>query len=393
MQRSTQLALAREILRHIDMRTTAISDAVVRNPTAVYTEPELLRREIDILFRRQPLLLGLSCQLPNPGDYLTDDLAGVPVLVVRREDGSIAAFLNVCRHRGAKLVHGAGHSGRHLVCPYHAWSYRLDGSLAGMPAAECFAGIGTDRRALVALPAVEKYGMIWVRPSPGPEIDIDAHLAGLGPELAGYDCAGYTLYESRQIERRMNWKIVIDTFLEPYHFAPLHRDTVAPIFIPNLCLFHAFGPNLRETLPRRSIEQLRDLPQSDWDLITHTAIVYVLFPNTVFVMQADHIELWRVFPAEGRADRAIMSLDFYIPEPAVSDSARRHWQRNMGLVIKTVQEEDFPTGEGMQQGFMAEAQSHVAYGRNEPALAHFQASVRAALAHGGDASRAMQRRT
>jgi len=383
MQHATQVALGREILGHIDARTTAVSEAVVHNPTAVYTAPAQLRQEIEILFRRQPLLFGFSRQLPNPGDYLTDDHSGVPILVVRREDGGIAAFFNVCRHRGAKLRRGSGQVGRHLVCPYHAWSYRLDGSLAGMPARQCFAGLEPERQALVALPAVEKYGMIWVRPSPGPDIDIDAHLAGLGPELAGYDCAGYTLYESRIIERQMNWKIVIDTFLEPYHFAPLHRETVAPIFIPNLCLFHAFGPNLRETLPRRSIEQLRGQAEADWDLISHTAIVYVLFPNTVFVMQADHIETWRVFPAEGRPDRAVMSLDFYIPEPAANDSAHRHWQRNMDLVIKTVQEEDFPTGEGIQRGFASGAQSHVTYGRNEPALAHFQASIRAALESGG----------
>jgi nitrite reductase/ring-hydroxylating ferredoxin subunit len=380
MQQPTQVALAREILRHIDARATAMAEAVTLNPTAAYTDPEWLAREQVVLFRRYPLLLGFSRQIPKPGDYLTEDGAGVPILAVRQPDGGIAAFCNVCRHRGAKLVRGAGNAGRHFVCPYHAWSYRLDGTLAGMPAAECFEGMPGERRGLVALPAVEKYGMIWVRPSPGEGFDLDAHLAGLGPELGSLGCRDYHLYESRVIERRMNWKIVIDTFLEPYHFAFLHRETVAPIFIPNLCLFHPFGPNLRETLPRRSIEALRHLPEADWDLITHSAIVYVLFPNTVLVMQADHIETWRVFPAEGRTDRSVVTLDFYIPEPAASDSAHRHWQRNMDLVIRTVQEEDFPTGEGMQRGFACGAQEHVTYGRNEPALAHFQKSVAAALA-------------
>ena len=120
----------------------------------------------------------------------------------------------------------------------------------------------------------------------------------------------------------MNWKIIIDTFLEPYHFTPLHNDTVAPIFFPSLCLFEPFGRNLRETLPRRSIVELRDKPASDWDLIRHTAIVYVLFPNTVFVMQADHAEVWRVFPSDARADRSHVDLEFYIPEPATTEKAR-----------------------------------------------------------------------
>ena len=92
--------------------------------------------------------------------------------------------------------------------------------------------------------------MIWVCPTPDATFDIDAHLAGLGPEFANYGCESYHFYETRVIEREMNWKIVIDTFLEPYHFAYLHKNTVGPIFIPNLCLFEPFGLNLRETLPR-----------------------------------------------------------------------------------------------------------------------------------------------
>lgn len=380
MDHSTQVTLTRELLRHIAAGTTSLAEQVTLNPTAAYTDRSLLALERELLFREYPLLMGLSCQVAEPGDYLTDDFSGVPIVVVRHADGALRAFVNVCRHRGARLVLGSGRIAGRFVCPYHGWSYGLDGRLARVPQRDGFAGLDFATYGLCPLPVAEKHGMIWVRPSPGEAFDIDAHLAGLGAELESYGCAGYHFYESRVIEREMNWKIVIDTFLEPYHFAYLHRDTVGPIFIPNLCLFHPFGLNLRETLPRRSILDLRDRPEAEWDLVTHSAIVYVLFPNTVFIMQADHIETWRVYPQGDRPDRCVMYLDFYIPEPPTTESARRHWQRNMDLAIRTVDQEDFPTGEGVQRGFASGAQAHLTYGRNEPALAHFENAVRAALA-------------
>jgi len=380
MQHQTQVDLTREILGHLEARSTCLADDVTYTPTSVYTDPAWLQREKAVLFRRYPLLMGLSCQLAEPGSYLTDDFSGVPVLVTRTAGGELKAFLNVCRHRGARVAQGCGKVRRNFVCPYHGWSYDSDGKLVGIPDRNSFAGVDADERGLVELPAAERHGMIWVTPTPGGGIDVDGHLAGLGEELSSYDFGRYHHYETRVLRQQMNWKIVIDTFLEPYHFGVLHANTVGPIFVPNLCLFHPFGPHLRETLPRRSIVDLQQQPEADWDLITHTAIVYVLFPNTVFVMQADHVETWRVYPVGDAVDACVMYLDFYIPEPAESDGARRHWDRNMDLAIRTVAEEDFPTGEGIQSGFASGAQDQLVFGRNEPALAHFERSVQAALA-------------
>jgi hypothetical protein len=109
--------------------------------------------------------------------------------------------------------------------------------------------------------------------------------------------------------------------------------------------------------------------------VAHTALVYVLFPNTVFVVQADHLEIWRIYPMDNAVDRSVIVLEFLVPEPVVSESARAHWESNLELVIRTVSDEDFPTGEGIQFGFDSGAQSHLTYGRNEPALAYFERTV------------------
>jgi phenylpropionate dioxygenase-like ring-hydroxylating dioxygenase large terminal subunit len=379
MEHALQVKLAGELFEHMDAGTTCLADDIATNPIDRYTDARRLEREIQILFRHYPLMMGLSCRIPEPGDYFTDENCGLPLLVVRGYDGEVRAFLNVCRHRGAQVARGCGHLERRFVCPYHGWSYDDQGKLVGIPDGRNFEGVGTDNHGLVALPADERFGCIWVQPEPGTRFDIEKELAGLGPELASYGFRNYHYYATHVLQRRMNWKMLIDTFLEPYHFAVLHTETVAPIFLHNLCLFHPFGFNLRETLPRHSISEMRAQPQSQWDLVKHSAIVYVLFPNSVIVMQSDHAEVWRVFPVDGKVDQCVAYLEFYIPEAATSESAHEHWRRNIDLTLRTVEEEDFPTGESIQRSLLSGAQSHLTYGRNEPALQHWQKSVTAAL--------------
>ena len=381
MQHTTQVALVRELLRHLDAGTTALADGMMRNRVGVYTDPDRFEREWSMI-RRAPQFFGLSSRLPAPGSYATDDETGIPVLLVRGDDGRVRSFLNVCRHRGSRVASGCGDGARRFVCPYHGWTYDCRGRLAGVPDRESFAGVDLSDRNLVELPALETGGMLWSALAPSGALDPDRFLAGLAPELAAYGFERYVHYARRTLVRRMNWKMVIDTFLESYHFGVLHPHTVHPLFFANVGLFESFGPHLRQVYPRRTIVELKDRPESDWDLVTHTAIIYVLFPSTVIVMQADHAEIWRIFPDPERSDTSVVHLDFYIPEPAGTDSARRHWDRNLDLVLRTVEKEDFPTGEGIQAGFRAGAQDEVVYGRNEPALQHWQRAVTQALKDG-----------
>ena len=383
MQHTTQVALVRELLRHLDAGTTALAEGAMRNRVDVYTDPDRFAREWSMI-RRAPQFFGLSRRLPEPGSYATDDETGIPVLLVRGDDGRFRSFLNVCRHRGSRVASGQGAGRRTFACPYHGWTYDCRGRLSGVPDRESFAGVDLRDRNLVELPALECGGMLWSALEPCAAFDPGRFLAGLGPELASYRFDEYAHYARRTLVRRMNWKMVVDTFLESYHFSVLHTGTVHPLFFPNTGLFEPFGPHLREVFPRRTIVELRDRPESDWDLVTHSAIIYVLFPSTVVVMQADHAEIWRIFPDADRSDSSVIHLDFYIPEPAETGSAREHWDRNLELVLRTVEEEDFPTGEGIQCGLRANAQTELVYGRNEPALQHWQRTVAVAIGNGAD---------
>ena len=111
----------------------------------------------------------------------------------------------------------------------------------------------------------------------------------------------------------------------------------------------------------------------------NSTIVYSMFANTIFSPQGDHMELYRVFPVDGRPDRAVMETSLYIPKPVETEDEKRHWDANLALAIKVITTEDFPAGRSMQIGFGSGAQSHLIYGRNEPALTHHHQSIRRAL--------------
>jgi len=357
MRHQDQLEQARKLLAYLDTQTTAMADAVYRNEVTDYTCPKQLARECELFFKGGPLHIGLSCLLPSAGDYMTHDYSGVPILLVRQDDGSLRAFLNVCRHRGARVAEGCGQGVRRLSCPYHAWSYATDGRLLARPDERSFAEVDKSERGLRDLAVVEKYGMIWLSPTPGAHFDLDARLAGLEGDLAAYR-------------------------LDTYHLRVLHAKTVDPILYSNLATFDGFGRNLRMIGARRTIDKLRQTPEAEWNLIPYAAVIYVLFPNTVFVAQGDHIESWHVFPDRNSTDDSVMYVSLYTPEKASADNARRHWDRNMDLLMATVEKEDFPLSEGIQRGFYSGAQDEVLFGRNEPSLQHFHKSVKAALSEG-----------
>ena len=380
MQHATQVALTRRVIDFVDHSTTELAPALFLNPVATYTCPQQAAREAERFFRNAPLFFGLSCELPNPGDFRADDLSGVPVLVVRGKDRALNAFLNVCRHRGAKVASGRGSGKRLFVCPYHAWTYDLDGRLTRIAPAEGFPDVSCEERSLVPIPVAEKHGLIFVQASPGPAIDVDSLLGDdLAAEFAAYGFDSYGHYQTQTLAKDMNWKLVIDTFLETWHVATLHKETVGPIFQPNVNVYDAFGRNGRLIIPRRSLMDSKGRPENTWDLLTHSAIVYTLFPNALLVWQGDHLETWRSFPVNGATDRCIAEAALFTPKPADTDKARRYWDRNMDLLMRTVDAEDFPVCLDIQRGFAANAQTHITFGRNEPALGHYHGCIQQAV--------------
>ncbi len=380
MDRAGEISLLKTLLHYLDTKTTCMADAPWRNEVTAFTCPERHQREQEVLIRKRPLVMGLSCDWPKPGAYRTEDYAGVPILTVRGSDGKLRAFLNVCRHRGAKVAQGCGSAGA-FTCPYHGWTYGNDGVLRGLPEeATSFPGVRAERPGLIPLPLAEKYGMVWVLPTPTADrsahLDVDPWLDGLGPDLAHWKLDTYHFHDRHVHYEEMNWKLLVDTFHEGYHFGFLHKESLSGILVHNVGHFTPFGRNFRLVFGRTKLDRLRATPESEWDLMWNSTMVYSMFANTIFAPQGDHMEIFRMFPVDGRLDRALMETSLYIPKPVETEDEKRHWDANLALAVKVVTTEDFPAGRTMQLGFTSGAQSHIVYGRNEPALAHYHKSIR-----------------
>src|SRR5262249_29243796 len=159
-----------------------------RNQVAAYSCRERAGLERDKLFRERPIFMGLASRLPKPGDYLAEDVAGMPVLMTRGSDGQVRAFANVCRHRGAPVAQGCGNA-RAFVCPDPGWTYDPAGKLLGPTARTGFAGLDVARHGLVALPSAERHGMLFlqakpVQPGEGTSVDVDGGLGALADDFA-----------------------------------------------------------------------------------------------------------------------------------------------------------------------------------------------------------------
>jgi nitrite reductase/ring-hydroxylating ferredoxin subunit len=381
MERQEELAVGKRLFGHIDARTTDLADALFRNRTINYSCRERAALERERLFRALPIFMGLSTRLARPGDFVAEDVAGMPVLMTRGADGEVRAFANICRHRGAPVVQGCGNA-RAFTCPYHGWTYDSAGKLLGTTDKVGFAGLDLASHGLVRLPAIEKHGLLFVRPKPmaageSATIDVDARLGAVAADLAALQPETYPLYSTDRVTPRINWKFAIDTFLEGYHIPHLHRKTIAPYFVGNCGVFKSGGLNGRLSVPKTSIEEIRTTPEAERDYKRHMVSIYQLFPNALLIWQLDHIEIWRAFPDRDDPSRCEVEMTIY--KPADSTRPDSYWEKNRDIAIRTVMEEDFPLGERMQIGFESGGTPEVIYGRNEPLLVHFHSSIRNAL--------------
>ncbi|MFZ1890064.1 MAG: aromatic ring-hydroxylating dioxygenase subunit alpha [Candidatus Binataceae bacterium] len=383
MRPERQRALLEQYLGFRDGEWTDVADASMRNPASAYVDPGRFQLEMEMLFRKRPVPVGLSCECSEPGSYLTGRLGSMPIAVVRQPDGSLRAFLNACRHRGAPVLSGNGAGLRAMVCPYHAWSYRLDGSSLGRPQDWGFDDIPQSDCNLPQIPVAEQYGLIYVQPTGNASISIDDLLEGMQTEIAEYDLAKYSHFETRTKEWNFNWKLVIDTFTENYHIPALHRRSIAPYYDDRHSIWDTYGLHQRTVNFRRSID--REIAEKRPDerlILPHTTVEYFLLPNAILTHQLDHVELWRVTPLA--VDRCLVSTSLYAPNAPATDSAKRHWKKNLDALLQVTETEDFPMMANIHAGLASGAVREVIYGKIEPALSFYHQSINQLLARSGD---------
>ena len=359
-----------------------MSDSTMENEVYRYTDPGYTRRELDAVFATSPRVLALSAQLPENGDFVTDDLSGEPLVIMRSEDGVARAFYNVCVHRGTKVVcDEQGNRQRH-TCPFHGWVYDTTGTLRAVSSPEAFPDLDPSRQALAPVSVVERHGFIWQLPDGWSEADLVESLGGLDDELDAYEVAGFVLERTEVIEQPINWKFVIDGFLETYHFRYLHENTIAPFARTNFGPTREYGSNVRMVVLRASYDEHVTRADGLVDPMPHIAVAYQLFPNTVVVWQGTHIEVWTSYPSTAAPDQCSIRVSVLAPEPTTTEQQQRGWDRNWAILMGTVLEEDFAVSRRAQAGYRTGALTHLVYGRNEPALQAFHRNLAARIGSG-----------
>lgn len=374
MRQHERERLMADVAEFLTTATVPMTDATMTNDVFRYTDPAYTRRELNEVFASQPTVVALSAQLPRPGDFVADELSGDPLVVTRGDDGVVRAFYNVCVHRGTKVVCAEHGNARRHACPFHGWVYDSSGKLVAIPNPEAFPGIAERRPGLTEVTVVERHGLIWRLPPGWGEAELIESLGPLDDELDAYQVNRYVLDRSEVLEQPINWKFVIDGFLETYHFRFLHQSTIGPFVRSNFGPTEQYGRNIRMVALRASYDEHVLNAEGPVDPMPHIAVVYVLFPNTVLVWQGTHHEVWTVHPTAAAPDRSTIRVSVLIPNPAATEQQQRNWDRNWAILMGTVLEEDFAVSRRAQAGFATPAQSQVVYGRNEPALQAFHRS-------------------
>lgn len=404
MERELQMSILKELMRQIDEGRNIDAGVQYKMSTAAYTCPDIAAKERDVLFQNHPQVIGLSGDLPEPGSFLTINDFGTPILATRDKNGELHAFLNACRHRGVQVTQQKRGKQKIFICPFHAWSYSSEGKLLAVTDPEDFGKIDKSCHGLIELPAVERCGMLWVHPQPDGDLDVDALL---GPELAAeISTLGHgdlAFGASKTITMDLNWKLANDTFGETYHFAKLHKDTLAHIFKGNNLHFEEFGRNHRFTTASYGIDEFKDKPETEWNFWAGTAfMLYYIFPNVTLIFNANTVNLLRFYPDLENPGRSTTQISIYAPKEVVaqelaarsdkdgesidSDSVYRSEDSdvntiagNLEVFSSTVELEDYLMGELQQKSAKSGLLKEIIFGRNEPPLHHFHNSFAEAL--------------
>jgi phenylpropionate dioxygenase-like ring-hydroxylating dioxygenase large terminal subunit len=370
MQRPQLIEELKTLLDLVARNTTSLTDSVMEIDVREYTDPEQFAREKLELFRNYPQFVGPSCMIPEPGDYFAFDDTGVPVLIVRHSDGQLRAFVNICSHRGAPLneaASGRAKKGRLFSCPYHGWSYDLDGALVGVPfGKEGFDSIDRSTLGLKPLQVEEKNGFIFVMPNPDKRFDIDEVLGGLDERMSGFGLQDHYYLGAKQVHTDFSWKLNMDTFHEYYHFEFLHPESIAKMAYSNISTYHQYGRNHSMGSPVLHINELKDIPEEKWSPRSYSSYVSYIFPNTVIFVVEDHFQTWRVYPIS--PDRSVVYHSMFLPREPANKQEREEYEAYFQMINDVAVTEDYGLVDKINRGLHSGIERKVLVGRNEPGV-------------------------
>ena len=343
---------------------------------SVYSDPDRYRRELaHVLFEGWYPVLP-SSDVAEPRDYAVWDRLDQSVVVVRRDDGTVTAWHNVCQHRGARLLEGSGSCERgRFTCPWHGFGYDLDGAVTAVPLRATFDPAELDGLRAPRVRTREWANWVWLTLSDTAP-DLLEHLGDIGTELAGYDLDRFEVRYRTTVRLRANWKLVVDSFNETWHVPFTHQDTLSELVRWRDAALKITSPHSWMTLPINGFtDRAGDVADHRKSHLCH----YLAFPNTIFSCFPTHLQMWSAWPV-GPEETVLDAYHMAGPPPAGMDADRwsRHNERNWKHFLEVLDEDA-----SVINGFGTVARSRgfrkVMFNTAESRLTAFHAEVAARL--------------
>ncbi len=327
-------------------------------PGRYYNDPGIFRREMETFFLSMWISSGRSEQIPNAGDYFLCEVAGESIIVTRESAGGVRAFYNVCRHRGTRMCHEEqGKFAGRIQCPYHGWTYGLDGRLLGAPHTDEEAFRREDYP-LHAVHADDWDGSIFLNLSPHPK-PLSEQLADLPKKFAPWRMQDLRLYKQITYDVKANWKLIVSNYNECLHCPILHpmlssvcdsmsgnNDTPQPTYIGGSMEFRA-GAQTMSVDGKRRRDYLPGLSEEQRKLVLY----YAIYPNLFLSLHPDYVMAHRLWPQAVHRTKVVCEWYFHPDEMAKpsfqADDAVEFWD--------ATNREDWKISEWSQEGVSSRA--------------------------------------
>ena len=366
------------LVSHIQNGTTDQADSVLNVPVSNFTSPEHLQRELEV-FRHQPLVVAMSSELPQSGSFVTRDIMGAPLLIVRQKNGEVAVFRNMCRHRGGKVE--LSESGRKpfFVCSYHGWSFNSDGALRGVPYEEQLGDIDRGCKNLFRIHSEERHGMVWADFSGQEDRRVSDFLGAADEKLAAYSVDQTTIYMEKRINASMNWKLVVDGAIDVLHPQFLHPRGVGKLIETNGALWEDFGRHGRSWSAYKKLSEKVRAGTNTPEDGRYCSGNFTIFPNICLIPTPTHYEFWNVWPDLEDPGKCQVHIRFLI-DPALLDEKRAgQIDKSWSILQQAATEEDFPMEETIQANANSFPVGDFIYGRSEAPCQHLHRQLARAM--------------
>lgn len=352
----SQVAAIRAIPSHEKAAPKAID---AKRPVSIFLDQARYDLEQERIFRRQAVPVTVSALLPHAGAAVALEGYGQPIIVTRDKTGKVRAFLNACMHKGSKLLETCEvQKANKLTCPYHAWTFALDGTLVGVPREETLAGFDKSARGLAELSCREAGGIVWAMLDRRATPDFSGVDGDLIKDFDAFDLGRMHVYGKKTFDLAANWKLVLEPFLEGYHVQRLHARSVGPLFadVPNVT--HVLGSNIRQISGKAGFTpDCLDIPgENIHKSVTHA---YLVFPSTVVVTSPYYISVMLIMPRA--PDRTIVDYHMMTRTPPDNPKAEELYARSYEMILNVFGNEDFRAAEISHAGLKTGALDDVVY--------------------------------